>query len=74
MRGATCKKKKGYIVDHIISIHAPMRGATGVFKALKDESMNFNPRAHEGRDNGTWVLDRLATGISIHAPMRGATF
>ena len=34
----------------IVSIHAPMRGATLDADADADQSAGFNPRAHAGRD------------------------
>jgi len=56
----------------IVSIHAPLRGATGDGSLFLFCSASFNPRAPAGRDvssskaiQGYWV--------SIHAPLRGAT-
>ena len=59
--------------DHVVSIHAPARGATlqGCFGSRFLHC--FNPRARTGRD---WSC-RAAVGacrvVSIHAPARGAT-
>ena len=33
-----------------ISIHAPTRGATSLFRQLTQNDCNFNPRSHEGSD------------------------
>ena len=59
--------------SHIISIHAPTRGATD--KAVEGilNILNFNPRSYKRSDcnpchNCTEVI------ISIHAPTRGATW
>ncbi len=51
MRGATCAKKLLVFRHWKISIHAPMRGATNQCQSHCRRLMNFNPRAHEGRDN-----------------------
>ena len=57
----------------VISIHAPMKGATHFFGAKGAAPANFNPRTHEGCDiTGKQVIDD-ALAISIHAPMQGAT-
>ena len=57
---------------HVISIHAPTRGATLLPSAGIHSSENFNPRSHKGSDNKNREEIRLAR-ISIHAPTRGAT-
>ncbi len=59
---------------HLVSIHAPTRGATLQKPLKRPTPRSFNPRAHEGRDNNISEgrgLDRL---VSIHAPTRGATY
>ena len=38
--------------DIIISIHAPMKGATTIIFEEFRSNLNFNPRTHEGCDNG----------------------
>ena len=56
-----------------VSIHAPARGATGIFRSLQRRPEHgFNPRAREGRDSKTGA-SRNAHHVSIHAPARGAT-
>ena len=56
----------------IVSIHAPVKGATELFLKSFIILPCFNPRTREGCD-----LDRMATGeeiiVSIHAPVKGAT-
>ena len=44
----------------IISIHAPMRGATTSRRAKRLRHLNFNPRAHEGRDS---LYNRLVSSL-----------
>ena len=57
---------------HLISIHAPTRGATGKVAIGKNAVTNFNPRSHERSDN--YIPDEFKSYfISIHAPTRGAT-
>ena len=71
-----------------ISIHAPTRGATATSSPRIGCCVNFNPRAHAGRDCGfiqpaivlsisihapTPKRSGAPVGISIHAPTRGAT-
>ena len=58
--------------QHVISIHAPVKGATSLRKRQEIHHADFNPRSREGSD-----VDGHATGvgvvISIHAPVKGAT-
>ncbi len=58
---------------HIVSIHAPARGAT-LCNSLRQQSEEcFNPRPRAGGD----AVDGVCEGVlevSIHAPARGATF
>ena len=56
-----------------ISIHAPMKGATRITLAVKNEAKHFNPRTHEGCDRRGKGAARQRSEISIHAPMKGAT-
>ena len=59
-----------YLPD--ISIHAPVKGATGSRPRSSSWSTNFNPRSREESDAirpGEQPLRR----ISIHAPVKGAT-
>ena len=56
----------------VISIHAPARGATMLWRTRLSSFHHFNPRSREGSDS--IVADALQkNGISIHAPSRGAT-
>ncbi len=51
MKGATFYYKFVAIPLLVISIHAPMKGATAIKTFChKSQRLNFNPRAHEGRD------------------------
>ena len=60
-------------VRFAISIRAPTRGATRGCVFQPPALGNFNPRSHEGSDNG--LLESAVIGgiISIRAPTRGAT-
>ena len=51
-----------------------MRGATVVVIDFVSGLLDFNPRAHEGRDIPDGKINKHLKAISIHAPMRGATF
>ena len=56
----------------IISIHAPVRGATSLPNLIVHSVPNFNPRSREGSDSLICNLSSKKE-ISIHAPVRGAT-
>ena len=56
-----------------ISIHAPVKGATGIHRFPLSASCDFNPRTREGCDAGIADKPFNAVGISIHAPVKGAT-
>ena len=55
-----------------ISTHAPTRGATQSESGFVPIDLNFNSRAHAGRD-ALLKAFRQKTEISTHAPTRGAT-
>ena len=57
----------------MISIHAPVKGATIPVLILGQSGSDFNPRTREGCD--TFRIDWfvLRVSISIHAPVKGAT-
>ena len=57
----------------IVSIHAPVKGATYKGKFVVRRSMGFNPRAREGRDGAAHRDCRAYGLVSIHAPVKGAT-
>jgi len=56
-----------------VSIHAPAKGATRLFRARHPVIPCFNPRAREGRDGHLGVSGVALGGVSIHAPAKGAT-
>ena len=58
--------------SHLVSIHAPVRGATPNMSERVLATLSFNPRTREGCDRTRANLPR-ATEVSIHAPVRGAT-
>ena len=55
-----------------ISIHAPVKGATGILLPSAGGDINFNPRSREGSD---FIMSSTYAYliISIHAPVKGAT-
>ena len=57
---------------HIISIHAPTRGATIPGISIHSTITDFYSRSHEGSDH-LRKKPILNLHISIHAPTRGAT-
>ena len=57
----------------LVSIHAPVKGATGKYRQQSKVAYSFNPRAREGRDLHEGGLYCYKTVVSIHAPVKGAT-
>ena len=57
----------------MISIHAPVKGATGNGRVVRRFLRYFNPRTREGCDRGQGFTTRPELAISIHAPVKGAT-
>ena len=71
MKGAT--QAAGDIFGlKLISIHAPVKGATSLLARFKPCKENFNPRSREGSDQ-ICVIAIECDVISIHAPVKGAT-
>ena len=71
MRGATfCEKS--IIKREIVSIHAPVRGATFSASLEVRPMTGFNPRTREGCDSKEHQR-QYGEVVSIHAPVRGAT-
>ena len=60
------------LLEHLVSIHAPARGATPRKAGLPRRPECFNPRTREGCDPVKRPLSGART-VSIHAPARGAT-
>ena len=59
-------------VGMIISIHAPVKGATNDFAVFIADCTDFNPRSREGSDFANPPVT-VVSDISIHAPVKGAT-
>ena len=57
----------------LISIHAPVKGATGPGHGFDRRLADFNPRTREGCDRPVSSRRRTSQNISIHAPVKGAT-
>ena len=55
-----------------VSIHAPVKGATGLFSVISHSLFCFNLRPREGGDQTILITHRI-TPVSIHAPVKGAT-
>ena len=62
-----------YDVSDMISIHAPVKGATVMRSHGLTGIRYFNPRTREGCDGKFWIKSDTHTFISIHAPVKGAT-
>ena len=62
------------VLDHssLVSIHAPVRGATGMWAEILRHLRRFNPRPC-ARGDAIGVKPMWAFDVSIHAPVRGAT-
>ena len=61
------------LIKYVVSIHAPVKGATALRKGASTQGNRFNSRSREGSDD---LEDALATAeitVSIHAPVKGAT-
>ena len=72
MKGAT-KDLFDEAAQKLISIHAPVKGATS-FPSISDKiEYNFNPRPREGSDVQNDQNAGTKPTISIHAPVKGAT-
>jgi len=56
-----------------VSIHAPVKGATGNPVDFLFYNDSFNPRTREGCDNQRQGCAREPLAVSIHAPVKGAT-
>ena len=61
-----------YEAFRMISIHAPVKGATAVNSTGSKPLRHFNPRSREGSDSRLWG-QAADLHISIHAPVKGAT-
>ena len=57
----------------MISIHAPVKGATSFADRYDGYVQNFNPRSREGSDPVRDDEKDRVVPISIHAPVKGAT-
>ena len=57
----------------MISIHAPVKGATRLHDYKVEIVWDFNPRTREGCDDITVLKSFYVIFISIHAPVKGAT-
>ena len=73
MKGATADTPAKSFKDDLISIHAPVKGATEARHQEAGRTYDFNPRTREGCDDDRTLDAVLAVGISIHAPVKGAT-
>ena len=57
---------------HVVSIHAPVKGATAILSAMESRRAGFNPRSREGSDHHCQRGHDMEK-VSIHAPVKGAT-
>ena len=70
--GCDAKTDVKYLVCDYISIHAPVKGATGSWWLGFRPTNYFNPRTREGCDL-FYSMSLQNLSISIHAPVKGAT-
>ena len=72
MKGATLlAAAPGQLV--LVSIHAPVKGATSRVDVGHVAASCFNPRPREGGDTANSALPADSRVVSIHAPVKGAT-
>ena len=57
----------------LVSIHAPLWGATPADTVFRTGYSGFNPRTPVGCDATIQITARDVIGVSIHAPLWGAT-
>ncbi len=57
----------------VVSIHAPVMGATSAYRDLWQWRSSFNPRPRDGGDLVHALLMHGGGDVSIHAPVMGAT-
>mgnify|MGYP007115093482 CR=1 FL=1 len=57
----------------IVSIHAPVQGATMGLGDRYFMGLGFNPRTRAGCDTNTIAAPGMVYAVSIHAPVQGAT-
>ena len=57
----------------VVSIHAPVVGATTELSHLIKHYIGFNPRSRGGSDVGWAFMTQAQYNVSIHAPVVGAT-
>ena len=65
--------ENGYAITEVVSIHAPVWGATWLLLSKRAAQRCFNPRPRMGGDaseNGYAITEV----VSIHAPVWGATY
>ena len=70
--GVRLKPMSLWVVDEIVSTHAPLRGATPAKGEYRMLITSFNPRTPAGCDYSSISSSRVS-GVSTHAPLRGAT-
>ena len=61
------------VIDQLVSIHAPTRGATRYVVCDIIRRTRFDPRSHAGSDLTEPPEAERGQWVSIHAPTRGAT-
>ena len=61
-------------INKVVSIHAPVKGATFRVMVFLLPAGGFNPRTRKGCDDVIVVVTEVQRKIvSIHAPVKGAT-
>ena len=74
MKGATCWQLQGYSDEDFISIHAPVKGATGDPAGNQRAQSDISIHAPvKGATVFSIIMGNFVL-ISIHAPVKGATW
>ena len=66
MKGAT-RHRYGQQWGLIVSIHAPVKGATRIGRLYQHSITRFNPRAREGRDGVNYDVEDYLNGFNPRA-------
>ena len=70
--GCDQSKADNYAMQ-LVSIHAPIWGATLLTLLMVICFLSFNPRTHMGCDSVSHIYNTMLFMVSIHAPIWGAT-
>ena len=72
-KGCDVKSLNAVEIGSVVSIHAPLKGATSPLSPLLSKVQGFNSRTPKGCDQHLRGYRGEPSGVSIHAPLKGAT-